>query len=329
MSAGLSIDTDVHGRNSFCKERVQSFGASLAPAVAICAISSCTLESAPSVLREGLAKRVVLDLVEPYVGLEHVVYLDNYFTTVDLALRLAERGIGIVGTAKSNCQGLPDSLKGKPKIDKGDYVCIPVEQGKVNCYAYHDRKLVRFITNVFPASMEAVPIRQSSGAIVSKHVPPLLPAYNKFMGAVDRTGQLRKYYGNDRRCKRPWLRIFFHFFDLAVDNAHILYKHSCRDSLVKPKDLLAFRVELVHLLLDGARRTSRKRRASQSLHSVVNPPCESCRLAHVSGAGLKRGRCYYCLQTKKKSEQRSTRFCCSRCRVRLCKTGCYDAYHQQ
>ena len=28
---------------------------------------------------KGLAKRVVLDLVEPYVGLEHVVYLDNYF----------------------------------------------------------------------------------------------------------------------------------------------------------------------------------------------------------------------------------------------------------
>ena len=278
---------------------------------------------------KGLAKRVVLDLVEPFAGVEHVVYLDNYFTSLDLALRLLDMGLGIVGTAKANCQGFPDGLKGEIDLDKGDFLCIPVAGGKVNCYAYHDRKLVRFITNVFPASMACmVPVRQSSGVLVCKHVPPLLPAYNKFMGAVDRTGQLRKYYGFDRKCKRPWLRIFFHMFDLAINNAHILYSHNCRGSPVKPNDLLGFRLELVHCLLDNESRRARKRSATQALHVVVTPLSESCRLVRVDEAGLKRGRCSHCLRTKKKSEQRTTRFCCSHCKVRLCRTGCYDNHYQ-
>ena len=42
-------------------------------------------------------------------------------------------------------------------------------------------------------------------------------------------------------------------FNIAVNNAYILYKHSHR---VTPKDALAFRLELVHCLLDkvGLRR---------------------------------------------------------------------------
>ena len=278
---------------------------------------------------KGLAKRVVLDLVEPFVGLEHVVYLDNFFTSLDLALRLADMGMGIVGTAKANCEGLPDGLRGKLDLDKGDYLCIPAAQGEVNFYAYSDRNLVRFITNVFPASMpDRVPVRQSSGVLLSKHVPPLLPAYNKYMGAVDRTGQLRKYYGFDRKVKRPWLRIFFNMFDLAVNNAHILYRHSCKDSLVKPIDLLGFRVEVIHLLLDNVCGRARKRTASQALTIISDPSPESCRLVHVNETDLKRGRCFHCLRTKKKAEQRTTRYCCSYCKVRLCKTGCYDAYHR-
>ena len=283
----------------------------------------CTKEA-----EKGLAKRVVLDLVEPYGGVHHVVYLDNFFTSLDLALRLIDMRIGIVGTAKSNCQGFPDGLRGNVDLEKGNYLCVPVAQGKINCYAYHDRNMVRFITNVFPAHMASqVPVRQSSGVLVAKHVPPLLPAYNKFMGAVDLTGQLRKYYGFDRKCKRPWLRIFFNMFDLAIDNAHILYKHNCRGSQVKPNDLLGFRLELVHCLLDDVSTRSRKRTAPQALHVVADPLPESCRLVHVNDvAGMKRGRCSHCLKTKEKPDQKTTRFCCGHCKVLVCKTGCYDVH---
>ena len=67
---------------------------------------------------------------------------------------------------------------------------------------------------------------QPEGVLRYHFVPPLRPAYNRFMGGVDRTDQLRKMYGFDRKSKCYWLRIFFQFFDYAVNNAYLLYKHS-------------------------------------------------------------------------------------------------------
>ena len=55
---------------------------------------------------------------------------------------------------------------------------MSVEKGrqKTQYFAYHDHKLVSFITNVFLASMDAkVVVLQSDGT-------PLLPAYNKYIG---------------------------------------------------------------------------------------------------------------------------------------------------
>ena len=281
----------------------------------------------------GLAKKVVLGLSEPFEGINHVLYMDNYFTTVDLAVKLRQKGIYTVGTAKSNCQGLPASLKGKKlPLEKGEYKCVTVGTGELelNCFAYNDRKLVRFITNAFPPSMTAKgPVREPSGNLVKREIPPLVPAYNKFMGAVDRTGQLRKYYGNDHRCKRPWLRIFFHLFDLAVNNAYILYKHNCRLSLIKYKDLFAFRMQLVHRLLDSARKPHKRPCLPRPCPDVASEPCRLVKVENVrlkEGKVLKRGKCHHCLQKKRKPK--FTVFACSNCRVRLCKIGCYDEYHK-
>ena len=83
-------------------------------------------------------------------------------------------------------------------------------------------------------------------------VPPILSVYNIFMGGVDRTDQCRRTYGFDRKSKCYWLRIFFQFFDYAINNAYLLYKHSCHALKLSAKDLLGFRLELVHLLLEQA-----------------------------------------------------------------------------
>ena len=56
-------------------------------------------------------------------------------------------------------------------------------------------------------------------------------------------------YGFDRKSKRYWLRLFFQFLDYAVNNAYLLYKQGCIARNICPKDLLGFRLELVHVLL--------------------------------------------------------------------------------
>ena len=97
---------------------------------------------------------------------------------------------------------------------------------------------------------------QPDGLMREQTVPPLLPAY-KFMCAlcskyIDVTDQLKKkayYYGYDRKSKHPWIRLFHAGFDFSLNSAHILYKHDCKRCKVKPKDGLAFRLDLARLLL--------------------------------------------------------------------------------
>ena len=78
-------------------------------------------------------------------------------------------------------------------------------------------------------------------------IPPLLPAYNKYMGGVDRLSQVRETYGFDRKSKRYWIRPFFQFFYYAINNAYLLYKDNCKLFDMPPKELLDFRADLVKL----------------------------------------------------------------------------------
>ena len=73
------------------------------------------------------------------------------------------------------------------------------------------------MTNVFPEHTDTPVARlQPEGVLRYQSVPPILPAYNKFMGGVDRTNQRSRTYGFDRNSKHYWLRIFFQFFDYAI-----------------------------------------------------------------------------------------------------------------
>ena len=108
--------------------------------------------------------------------------------------------------------------------------------------------------------------------------------------------------------------IFFQFFDYAINNAYLLYKHSCHAHKLSAKDLLGFRLKLVHLLLEQAG----PKRGVVRARKVARDAAQSakvCELDTVSNiVDLKRGRGQYC-QIKKKKPQHYTSFGCRVCRV--------------
>ena len=94
---------------------------------------------------------------------------------------------------------------------------------------------------VFPQRMDSQIARlQLEGVLRKQSVPPLLPAYNKCMGGVDRGAHIRKTYGFDRKPKP-----FFQICDNATDKPT-----NCRTYGTRPNDLFAFRLELVHQLME-------------------------------------------------------------------------------
>ena len=274
------------------------------------------------VTEKGLVIRVVSELVAPYSGMNHVLYCDNFFTSGPLIDKLYKENVYVVGTIRKTAAGFPDELKSVIP-PKGSYISESVD-GK-QYFVFNDRKVVCLVSNVHPASMKHDVYRlQHDGLLREQSVPPPLPAYNKYMGAVDLTGQLKRLYEIGRKSKRNWVRVFSFFFDVGVDNAHILHKHCCKRGGVRPKDLLAFRVELARLLING----SKSRVSSQdSTGDKDGAQCARvCHLKRVSEIGLKRGKCQHCLDLKREKPHH-TSFGCSHCRVRLCKTDCFADYH--
>ena len=151
---------------------------------------------------------------------------------------LAKESIYLAGTIKQTAAGYPVELRNVKLDDPGDYAVLEV--GKILYTAYKDGGLVSFVTNAFPSVMPnlKVPKRQTKSSVI-KHVfvPPVSPAYNKFMGGVDRLSQSIKCHGFDRKSKRSWIRLFFKFFDYAIHNAYLLYKHNCRNFGVKRRSM--------------------------------------------------------------------------------------------
>ena len=278
--------------------------------------------SGRKVSEKGLVKKVVKDLLSPFEGMNHVVYMDNFFNSGPLVDELAQMKIYVAGTIKQSALGFPEVLK-NIRLEKGAYVAERV--GGTCYYVFNDRKVVSFVSNVFPEHMSRKVGRpQYDGTFGYQSVPPLLPAYNKFMGAVDIVSQVRKTYGFDRKSKRYWLRLFFQFLDYAVNNAYLLYQHDCRRAGMRPVVRKDFRLALIDQLIRKCPiKCTRKRRALESVSSVV----VGCSLSRVSEIGLPRGRCYHCT-VMKRHPVRHTFFGCSSCKVRLCKIPCYGEFHQ-
>ena len=134
------------------------------------------------------------------------------------------------------------------KLSKGDYASERL--GDTCYYVFEDRKRVCFVSNVFPERMDSDVVRvQLDGSLQLQAIPPMLPAYNKYMGGVDHLSQVRKCYGFDTKSRRYWVRAFFQLFYYAINNAYLLYKHNCRLHDMTPRDLLDFRSDLMKLLI--------------------------------------------------------------------------------
>ena len=69
--------------------------------------------------------------------------------------------------------------------------------------------------------------------------------------------QMVLYYGFAHRSIKWWKRVFFHFLDTALVNAHILYNASSDDKLTQ----LQFRTAVAEGLLEGYEASKVRRRA--------------------------------------------------------------------
>ena len=93
--------------------------------------------------------------------------------------------------------------------------------------------------------------RNHDGTAQQVPCPPIVVAYNQYVGGVDRGEQLRQYYWVRCKTRKFYRYIFWFLFDSCVVNAFILHKKfvPVNNMSAKEATVRAFRVRLAESLI--------------------------------------------------------------------------------
>jgi len=135
---------------------------------------------------------VVLELLEPLFGRGHMLRIDNFFSSPELARKLKiEHSTDCVGTLKLNRKNIPKEVKDK-KLEKGEIIARYL--GPVTVLKWRDKRNVTIVSTYHTVDTQRV---SNKGKESQK--PLSMIDYNRNMGGVDLKDQLLHMYMVDRK----------------------------------------------------------------------------------------------------------------------------------
>ena len=224
---------------------------------------------------------------------------------------LATYLIGACGTVRPNRRGFPQRLV-DARIRPGARACCRCKN--LLAVKWRDNRNVFVLTTLHADT--TVQIRTATG-VVEK--PLCVHEYNLNMGGVDLNDQLMAPYHIARKTRRWYKKVSLHLFQLALLNAHVVYRASGRN-----ESFLQFQRDIItellypggivpHHLLPNAVSRLHERHFSYVLPSTPTQraPQRKCRVC------------------TKRGFRRDTRYFCPKCpgNPGLCIGECFERFH--
>lgn len=288
----------------------------------------------------GMSGNVVIRLVQDLPKHKnHKLFIDNWFSSYDVAVELKKMGIHMVGTVRRNrlagCTLQTDmSLK---KSGRGSYdFRVETNENIILC-KWFDNKAVHLISTYI--SQEPVEFVKRWSVATKQYVnvprPSIVKEYNTFMGGVDLHDMLVQLYRTNIKGQRFYLRIIFHFINMACVNAWLLYRRHCAQQNKKHRPLLDFVCDIAAgLLKRGAEPRkrgrqsespkpgpSKKRRVEKAPRPVADVRYDG--VGHWPEYYPNKSRCKLCIKSY-------SRMKCGKCNVSLClnkEKNCFLKFH--
>jgi len=277
-------------------------------------------------VQHGLGYSVVTKLCASIKGHWYSIFCDNVFTSYKLIEDLyVNYKILCCGTLRQGRKEFPrifDKAALKP-LKRGDILWRM--KGPVLAVAWIDKKPVfaaGTYTTAPPQQLPEINRKQKDGRIQKVTCPPIISAYNKYMGGVDKNDQMKSYYTIPVSGKKWWIRILFDLLDRAIFNAFILEQESRH----RKRNLKSFRISLVKDLIGDF--CSRRKRGRPSTEPMFERQVERHFPQYLptteKGRRMEK-RCKVCSDAKK---FKRTSYFCPECNLGLCATPCFCIYHQ-
>ena len=267
------------------------------------------------------AFNVVNELISPYTEYNHILYTDNFYTSVKLARYLRGFRTHLVGTVRKNSKLFPEFWNQTVQPDEN--LKLVDGFGIVACRWRIGTKRDLYMLSTISDGRD-VEVANELPLVRPTTKPAMVVDYNKYKGGVDKFNQLRNYYSTGHHAKKWWKVMFFNLLDMAIANAHICHK------LKYDTSHFNFRKLLVRELF-GNIDVRKKRSALDEPSSSGSPPISSFE-DHILVDSGKLIVCLYCAQEGRRAPKSAirTKFRCLKCNKGFCrysKRDCFYKYH--
>uniref|UniRef100_A0A8C6WQU9 PiggyBac transposable element-derived protein domain-containing protein n=1 Tax=Neogobius melanostomus TaxID=47308 RepID=A0A8C6WQU9_9GOBI len=271
-------------------------------------------------LQNGSGKSLGYDTVMSLVDLERLgsgyhLYVNHFYTSPRLFRDLLAQNIGACGPFPHNKMDFlndftPSSPRGSIRWIRDDELLF------VKWQEPREVALCSTIHKAYEGEMIQRRMKRGHTFVnVYLPIPPALMAYNQHMGVDNTSDGLNCYYNVLLKTKKWYRTFFYHFVDVAVVNAHILYNHSHKDKRMTQRE---FRDALVQELADNGSGATSKR-APEHPESATR----THKAMFLSKGQVIRRSCTFC--------HRSTPVLWETCDVPLCflpQRNCYTLWHR-
>lgn len=255
------------------------------------------------VVGQPVAERIVLEMINPLLDNGRTLFVDNWYTSVDLAEKLQMRSTHLVGTLRKNRKKLPKSVI-NAKLKKGDIVAR--QNNKIVVMKWFDKRDVLILSTNHTDDMQDVYHREGP-----RRKPSAILDYNNAKSFVDTSDQMTAYSNALRKSMKWYRKIAIELTTgTSVVNAWVLFNkiNNKKTSITKFKENLC--VQLFET------------------YGTVETPAENHfqhKLIEKKENGVpKRGRCKICY--KKNSREHGRDYAAKNTkRITLCCKGCETA----
>lgn len=201
------------------------------------------------------------------------LYFDNYYTTPALLAYLAHNGIYSLGTVRRNrimnCK-LPTEKEIKKDVRGTSYEYVGDLDGiEISSLIWKDNKAVSLLST-FAGQLPLTTIKRYDKHTKSTReisCPFVVKEYNRHMGGVDLLDAILARLKITIKSKKWYIRLFYHFIDMALGNSWILFKKICttKQSDQEKITFFEFRKQVALCLMKVGQRNPVKRgRPSQA-----------------------------------------------------------------
>ncbi len=211
------------------------------------------------------------------------LYFDNYYTSLDLVVHLAKRGIYSLGTIRRNRvpQNKMPTEADMKKRGRGasEEMVANVDGVDVSLVLWQDNKTVSLMSTLTGAQPVSTVQRYDRAARKTTTVkcPDLVKEYNKHMGGVDKLDSLLGRSHCKVKSRKWYFRIFYHLLDITVINAWLLFR-KVPASKMKLKD---FRATVAETLCNLESPVKRGRPSSTEVEKQLTAKKKRGNVAHL------------------------------------------------